>query len=340
MHKILLTLILMAQACSLILAPAPAQARPLLVISTENPGEHVQTRIVQRFVERVRACCADRIDVEHHFGAQLLRDRDVLAALSQGTVGMAFPGTWQLDRYVPDVGVFMMPVLYGRSEQDAARIQDSPLVEALSQQIEEALGVVVLGRWVALGHSNLFSKSKPLNDVADLHGLRIRSPGGLANEWRLSKLGATPVTVAWSDLLHALDENSLDGLLTTFATLGSANLRSWGIRYVLEDRQYFSFYVPLVSAYVWRSLDDATRRDLAAAWEAGVNEGRAAMRHAQEEARARAVEAGIVIVTPGPARIDAVRTRLNHAQSEIASRIGVDASILAGVSASFNEDEP
>ena len=107
-------------------ATGSALARPMLLISTENGPDHVQTLIVRRFVDRVRDCCADRIDVDHRFGGELYRDRDVLAALVQGKIGMAVAGTWQLDQVAPDTGAFMLPVFYGRTAEEAALVQDGP----------------------------------------------------------------------------------------------------------------------------------------------------------------------------------------------------------------------
>jgi TRAP-type C4-dicarboxylate transport system substrate-binding protein len=128
---ILMVAILMVAV--LMVAAGPVAARPLLVISTENGPEHVQTRIVRRFVDQLRACCSDRLDIEFHFGGALYRDRDVLQALSQGKVGMAVAGTWQLDTIAPDVAAFMLPVFYGRNPEEAALVQDGPAVEAMNR---------------------------------------------------------------------------------------------------------------------------------------------------------------------------------------------------------------
>lgn len=317
-----------------------AAARPLLLISTENGPDHVQTRLVQRFVERVQACCADRIDVEHRFGATLFRDRDVLAALTQGKVGMAVPGTWQLDRIVPDISVFMLPLFYGRTEAEARRVQDGPSLEPLSRQLEGALGAVVLGRWITLGFADVFTTGTPLASVKDLKGLRIRSPGGLANELRLRALGAEPVTIAWPDLPNALADGRIDGLLTTFATLASAGLEGGTVRYALEDHQYVSQYVPLVSDELWRGLDPATRQDLRDAWEAGAQEGRAAMSAAQAEARARAAANGLRIITPAAQDSAAARASLIALQPAIARRVGVDPAVIDATMAALDGPVP
>lgn len=312
-----------------------ATARPLLLISTENGLEHVQTIIVQRFVDRVRACCADRVDVDFRNDGTLYRDRDVLSALTQGKVAMAVAGTWQLDRQAPGVGVFMLPVFFGRTEEEVRRIDDSPVLGLMNRELERSLGAVVLGRWVGLGFVHSFTLHQPIAGIDSLKGLRIRSPGGIANAWRLSALGAEPVPIAWTDLPFALADGRVDGLITTFASLDSAGLWHRGIRYALEDRQSYSMYVPLVSDYFWRSLDGPTRADLRAAWESGVEDARAMIRESQARAKQRAIAAGVRVITIDPAESTRVRARLVGDQSVIARRVGIDEETLAAMTAAL-----
>src|SRR5262245_41716518 len=77
---------------------AVAQDVTRLRLSTENGPEHVQTRIVQRFVDRVQRDSGGKLIVEYEHSARLFRDADVVRALRTGQVEMAVPGTWQLDR--------------------------------------------------------------------------------------------------------------------------------------------------------------------------------------------------------------------------------------------------
>lgn len=299
-------------------------ARPLFLISTENGPDHVQTRIVQRFAERARACCGDRVEVDHRYGGALYRDRDVLPALASGKVAMALPGTWQLDTWAPEVGAFMLPIFYGRTEDEVARIEDGPAIEALNGPIEEALDAVVLGRWIGLGFSHTFLTDRAISDALDVAGLRVRLPGGAVNAWRLATLGAEPILIAWTDLPRALSERRIDALVSTFATLDSIDVWGRSIRFVLEDRQMYTQYVPLVGTAAWSLLDPDTRRDLRAAWETGVGEARALTAGHQEEARRRALGAGVRIATPPPERAAEVRRLLLARQPEIVKRVGID----------------
>jgi len=297
----------------------------------------VQTIIVKRFVDRVNACCSERLDVEHQFGGALYRDRDVLTALSQGKVAMGVVGTWQLDRLAPEVSLFMLPVFYGRSDEEVKIFEDGPVTEAISRQLERGQAVVVLGRWIGLGFSHIFSTRTPLSDVRDLAGLRIRTPGGVANSWRLASLGAEPMTIAWTDLPLALAEGRIDGLITTFASLDSVKLWERGIRFALEDREMYTQYVPLVSDFFWRQIDRTTRAHLRAAWESVVDEGRALAVQSQKEARDRAIAAGVRIVVPSPVRSATVRSTLSAGQPAIAARLGIDPVLLGRAAAAFGE---
>lgn len=322
---------LLCLTAALLLA-APAAASPTLLISTENGPDHVQTRMVQRFAERVRTCCAERLEVVHASGGTLYRDRDVLPALAAGKVAMALPGTWQLDSWVPDIGAFMLPVFYGRDEHEVATVEDGPAVEALNGALEDALGAVVLGRWIGLGFAHLFTLDRPVADASEMKGLRIRLPGGAANAWRVATLGAEPVSVPWTEVPRAMADRRIDGLVSTYATLDS--IKVWGrpVRFALEDRQMYTQYVPLISGRFWRQLDAALRGAVRAAWDDGVMEARAMTASYQRQARENALAAGVRIVTPTPERTREIRRTLLTGQAAIAARMGITPNAVERVS--------
>ena len=87
----------------------------------------------------------------------LFRDADVFRALAQGKVEIAVPGTWQFDRYVPEVGLFLLPSMYGRDASFTYGLMESPIGNRLVSTIERVLDVNVLGRWIDLGHTHVFS---------------------------------------------------------------------------------------------------------------------------------------------------------------------------------------
>ena len=305
---------------------APAQIR--MRISIENTVDHVQVRAVQRFADALSAKTAGQMTVEVYPEARLFRDRDVVAALLQGRVEMAVPGTWQLDRFEPAVGALLLPAFFGREPEYVHRLLDRGLGAEIDLRLTHNTGLVVLGRWIDLGAAHLFTIDRPLTHHDQVQGLTIRYAGGEANRMRLDALGASPVLIAWPDLRQRLDERAIDGVLTTFETVASARLWEHGIRYAFADAQHFSHYVPLVSPQFWARLPEHLRSVIAVTWDEHVDAARADAAAAQIRAR-RTLEAnGVIVVDPAIDEIGRWRARLMGDQPSMIEALGIDRSFV------------
>lgn len=323
----LLTLTLTALA-GLFTAPLGAEPSHLLRISTENTAEHVQTRAIERFARELEQASDGQIDVEFSHNARLFRDRDVIAALATGKVEMAVPGMWQLDRYVPDAGLYMLPLFYGRSAQENYRVRDGEVGASISTAISQDLGLNVLGRWLDLGHAHLYFTDQPVQRHEALAGRRIRIPGGIANRSRLQAFGADPVIVAWPDLPDALGNRQVTGVLTTHETVRSAGLWRNGIRFSFEDRQYFAQYVPLVNADFWARLPNELKRLMQTAWDQVVDDQRAEAARAQAEARAALRAKGVQIDTADASALKRWRAVARQHEDDMISQMGINPELV------------
>ncbi|WP_231038875.1 TRAP transporter substrate-binding protein DctP [Nitratidesulfovibrio oxamicus] len=305
-------------------AARPEAGVPMLRISVDNGPTHFQVKALRRFAEDVRQRLAGRLRVEVYDSASLYRDRDVLQALNLGRVEMALPGTWVLHSMVPDCGVFMLPAFYGAPARASLAVADGPPGRIIDSRIERNLRVTVLGRWLELGHANLYLVDRAVRRHEDLAGLRIRVAGGPANELRLAAMGARPLVVPWPDLPHWLQGGNLDGLMTTHETAVSGQLWRYGVTHVFEDRAYFAMYVPLVSRTFWERLPADMRDVLRDAWDDHVDEARAQAAEAQAEARGALRTRGLVFAVPDDAVLRRWRERLRLGEREVVDFVGVD----------------
>lgn len=305
-----------------------AEPAYVMRISTENTGSHVQSQAIERFSRRLETASEGRIDVQFYHSAQLFRDRDVIAALSGGKVEMAVPGMWQLDRYVPDVGLYMLPLFYGRPTHEHYRVRDGEIGQTISHKIETDLGVKVPGRWLDLGYASLYFTDTPVTRHEDLEGVRIRIPGGAANRGRLETFKADPVVVAWPDLPNALERGQVQGILTTHETVRSAALWANGIRFGFEDLEYFAQYVPLINERFWRQLPEDLQQIVSSSWEACVDRQREAAAHAQHEARETLLANGINIVVPDSSALAHWRKVARQKEPALIKELGIDPALV------------
>ncbi len=309
-------------------ASAQETAHYLLRISTENTAGHVQTQAIERFARQLEQASGGRIEVDFHHSAQLFRDRDVIAALSSGKVEMAVPGMWQLDRYVPDVGLYMLPLFYGRTAEENYRLRDGEVGKIVSGRVESDLGVEVLGRWLDLGHAHLYFTDTQVRRHEDLAGLKVRIPGGVANRARLEAFGVNPVVVAWPDLPNALERDQVKGVLTTHETVRSAELWRNGVRFSFEDREYFAQYVPMINARFWAGLPADLQQLLRDTWEQVVDDQREAAARAQVDARTALLDTGVKVMVPDVAALAEWRRVARQRESAMIRQMGVDPALV------------
>ncbi|QLA16887.1 ABC transporter substrate-binding protein [Desulfolutivibrio sulfoxidireducens] len=293
-------------------------------ISLENTPAHIQSQSVKRFALLLSEKAGNRLNVEYYDSASLFRDTDVFSALTEGKVEMAVPGIWHVASFVPDVNIFLLPAFYGRDARENHAVLESDAGKELDARIEDSLGVKVPGKWFDLGYANLYTVKHKLLSLGDIDGLKIRVAGGVANEMRIEAAGARATSIPWPDFPIWLDRGEVDGVLTTHETVRSAELWTHGLRYCLEDRQYFPMYVPMISERVWKILPEDIQRAILEAWEETAAWERDMAAKAQLEARNDLEAHGVEIVVPQRSEILKWRERLGHSQDAIITRVGLD----------------
>lgn len=310
------------------LAPADREATanllPKMRISVENTASHFQTQAVERFAEQLKTALDGRIDVHFFSNARMFRDVDVIRALGQGKVEMAVPGTWHITRYVPDVGVFLLPVFYGRSAQDIYSILDSPMGKDLNARIEKALNFKVIGGWIDLGYAHLFGIHRQIRQHEDISGLRIRVAGGIANKLRIQGLGGNPMIIPWPDLPEHIQQGRVDAVLTTYETVQSAKLWEMGVTSVFEDRQYFPQYIPLMRNSFWNRLPNEIQEIIMDTWKKNIDDSRTLAADSQQQAKAQLIENKVSVFVPEPEQMETWRNRLLPLQDGFVDQLGID----------------
>jgi TRAP-type C4-dicarboxylate transport system substrate-binding protein len=126
-----------------------------------------------------------------------------------------------------------------------------------------------------------------------------------------------------------MERGLIDGVLTTYETALAAGLDSAGITSVLEDFQYYPFYVPVASASFWSRIDSRTRAMLQSTWMEVVGAAREEAVRAQSEAKRILVNRGLRVYVTSDDERSKSRAFLIAREGEIAERLSVSAGILS-----------
>jgi C4-dicarboxylate-binding protein DctP len=318
--------VLMALSASCVQAatPAPISFR----ISTENAPSHFQTKVVQRFADELTRRANGRLEVEFRHSAQLFRDQDVVRAITEGKVEMAVPGNWQLDRYDPYASVLTLPMFTGRSAEQHHRFRDGKIGQEISEHLAKSLNVKIPGRWIDLGYAHVFTSTKAIAGYKDMSGLRIRIAGGSAIAAHLSAVGSKPTIIPWPDFPNVFQQGQLDGLLTTYETVASAELWNIGVKHATENQVYFAQYIPIISRSYWDRLPSDLQRAVHESWESVVNEARRNAEAAQQVAKQTLIAHSVDITVLAPDAIKEWRTTAMKDQKALAEKMGIPAALL------------
>jgi C4-dicarboxylate-binding protein DctP len=313
------------------LAPmqARAQAQPVKMrVSLDTTAVHFRTKAIERYLAAVKERSKGQIEPTLYHSAQLFRDRDVLKALRQGGVEMAVPGTWQLAAVEPGLDLFQLPMFYGMPAAAVHKVADGEVGQALAKSLEAKAGVKVLGAWLDLGPANTFTTKRPINGIADMAKLTVRTPGGKGLIARIQQVGGVPNMTAWPDVPLALSQGNFDALVSTNESVVSAKLWDAGVRYAFEDNQFFGQYIPMVSEAFWNKLSAEQRRVLEQTWAEMLPGMRAEGARAQEEAKATLASHGVAFVTPKPETLAEIRARFMPTQAELARQMNVEPAMV------------
>lgn len=322
MKRALLVAVVLAFGCH-----GAASAAEKFRISLETGPNHVRNLSMKTFVEKLKAESAGKLEVEFYEGAALYKDRDVPKALAQGSLEMALPGLWQLDKFVPDAVIVDLPMFYGATAEQVYAVLDGPVGQELNKKLESKLRVHIVGKYMDLGHVNLFS-TQPIDGYDDVLGKKVRIPGGAASAERFKALGANPVLVPWPDVPLAMTQGTVDALITTFESVRSAKLWDANVKHAYADRETFYQYVPMISKAFWDKTTPEIRKFITDTWASAIDEIRKTAAERQQEARQDAEKAGIKVVDPTPEDLKAARQKLMAAQDEIIKATGIDPELV------------
>ncbi len=299
-----------------ILRHARGDAPLELRCSLDTAPSHPRNVAFRDFLAKIEAASDGQVKTKLFESGSLFPDLQVVKALVQGQVEMACPGTWTITGFVADADFSQLPAFYGRPTELVHKAADGAGGKFVNAEITSKLHVEVLGPWFDLGFNNWYSTRKPLNSLADLKGMKLRSPGGVLNSWRIRHFGGLPNVTAWPDVPLAMSQGTFDGLISSNESVNSAKLFDSGMRHSLQDHQGMGLYVPMVSQGFWAKLSPKLQQAVMKLWADDIATYRANTAKSQENGREALTKQGVTFVDVPQAELDAVHAEMLKEQDK------------------------
>jgi TRAP-type C4-dicarboxylate transport system substrate-binding protein len=254
-----------AAAAALAAVCTAAFAQTRWDMPTPYAASNFHTENVAQFASDVEKATGGKLKIQVHSNASLFKANEIKRAV-QG--GQAQIGEILLSGYSnedPMFGVDSVPFL-ATSYADAAKLWKASRKAIEARFAKQGMMILYAVPWPPQG---IYS-SKPINSVADLKGLKMRTYNPYTS--RIAELaGAQPVTIQAAELAQAFATGAVNANITSGAT--GYDTKAWEVvKYYYDTQAWLPKNVVFVNKAAFDALDKASQ---------------AAVRKAAAEAEAR-----------------------------------------------------
>lgn len=240
----------LAAACAAFALPAAAQTT--VTISAALPLTSHYGAGTQAFKEAVERLSNGRYRVNIQRNDN---EREGIEATQIGTQEFTVTSTGPVGNFVREVLVLDVPFLF-RDYDHARGVLDSPIGQELLAKFPPRglIGVV----WMENGFRNLTNSRREVTTPGDIRGMKVRTMENQVHMRAFSTLGALPTPMAFSELVPALQQGTVDGQENPIPVIVANNLNQVQ-KFLSLTRHVYSPAIMIGNPAFWNRLNAADR---------------------------------------------------------------------------------
>lgn len=205
----------------------------------------------KRFIELVAEYTNGAVAIELHNNAILGDETACADMLELNTLDLCRISTNGIAPTCTAFNVFSLPYVFATDEIKYAAL-DGEFGQALTQTLKDETGLINLTYFVS-GPRSFYTVNKPINGVADMAGMKLRTQDDAIMIAMMSALGASATPMNYSEVYSALETGVIDGAENDFTSYYSSGHYEVAPYYSLDMHTAPSSLV-VMSAGAWDSL--------------------------------------------------------------------------------------
>ncbi|MEJ2293122.1 MAG: DctP family TRAP transporter solute-binding subunit, partial [Deinococcales bacterium] len=167
-----------------------------------------------------------------------------------GTLAMGLVTSGQMQEYVKQYGIIEAPFLFS-SLQQAHKGLDGPAGDQLAALAKQQ-GFIILSNW-EWGFRQITNSVRPIQEPADMKGLKMRVPSEFQIQDMMKALGASTDTIAFPELYTALAQKVVDGQDNPVQTIFDQHFYEVQ-KYLAITNHAYNTQMLVMSQHAWNSL--------------------------------------------------------------------------------------
>ena len=197
-----------------------------------------------KLAQLVKERMGDAIDVKIRCCATIANEDDAFKALQLGTVDAYFISQNNISPHFPLMDILVLPYVF-QGAAHVRKVRDGNVGAELAERLLKATGVHLLS-WGAVSYRDFYNSKRPINDVKDMVGLKVRVPKNEVMIQTFRNFGAEPIPLAWSETPAALQTGTVDG--SDNGTSGIKAMKFYEFSKHLAVLEHFAGFAPLLAS--------------------------------------------------------------------------------------------
>lgn len=220
----------------------------------ENPA-HACTAVFSNILE---SGTNGSVDVEVFGSNQLGTAAEHVQMVRDGILQATLTSTGALASYYPRIDVLNLPFAFA-DNSSTYELFDGPFGAALARDIEAELGdVKVLGFPDTGGFFAITNSKRPIAELADFEGVRVRTMTLPSHQKIMQSLGAEAYPLAWGEVYSGLQTGVIDGQMNPVPIISFANFAEVQ-KYMTLTNHLFSPYTFMINRAYHDGLSEQER---------------------------------------------------------------------------------
>ncbi|MBB2717235.1 UNVERIFIED_ORG: tripartite ATP-independent transporter DctP family solute receptor [Rhizobium etli] len=209
-----------------------ASAQTVLKSSDTHPDGYPTVEGVKYFGELVKERTKGRYSVEVYHSAQLGEEKDTIEQVRSGVIELNRVSMAPFNGTVKESIVPALPYIF-RSEEHMHKVMDGAVGDQIKKAFEPA-GLVVIAFYDA-GARSFYNKTKPINSVADMKGLKFRVIQSDIFVDMVAALGANATPMPYGEVYSGIETGVIDGAENNFPSYDTAKHAEVAKNYSLDE---------------------------------------------------------------------------------------------------------
>src|SRR6202045_765304 len=188
-----------------------AQQKLALKASDVHPPGYPTVVAVENLGKKLEQATGGRLSVQMFGSMQLGGEKEAIEQAQVGAIQFARVSVGALGPVIDDLNVFNLPFLF-RNTAHMQKVIDGAIGQELLDKVSNNPKAGLIGIcWMDAGARNIYDTKKPVHEIGDLKGMKVRVMGNPMFVDMMNSLGGNGVAMGYDQVFSALQTGVIDG---------------------------------------------------------------------------------------------------------------------------------